>query len=660
MSEVEVLVSKEEIEAGTVEILEEENGATPYKPNIGVTYEGVFSNVVDKTTLRKEQAKAINYLADVVMHTFGPMESNTMMILSAASAGINNPGPETTVKKYSKDGHTVLSKVRFVDPIHTAIQSELLDITSYAEREVGDGTTSAMEIARFIFNNLCKIEDEAKYQPYEIIRSFSRVVSSIKEYIYKDGREIEKGDIYDICMISTNGNEEIAKSIADVYEKYGYDAYIDVVPGRDKEDQIKEYNGMTVNVPYADVAYVNGGDGAATLTESRVYYFIDPIDNRELCSLFEKIIMDNILEPFTRMQQGDMDAEYIPTTIIAPVISRDMSALMEQVVQIMYSYDNQKASSQKPPLLIITNLGPYQDQIYDICRLCGCKGITKYIDDEAKKADQDAGRTPTLENVSTDFYGTCGFIEAGATKTKFINPKFMYEYDKDGNARQDEEGNFITSNKFKEILRTLEGELINAQNSSADANVLGNLKRRINSLKGNMIDYIVGGISQQDRDSKRDLIEDSVLSCRSAAKSGIGFAANYEGLLGSNAVYKSIENANKAKIKNGDALTTEEELDEIMAGIIYLAYYEVQRELYGTYTSNAEEVDNIIIAGLEKYGNPFNLRTKKYDGKVITSIDTDPTILDAISQIILLMFTANQALLPSAVGNKYLNATNNK
>ena len=655
MSEVEVLVSKEEIEAGTVEILEEENGATPYKPTIGVTYEGVFSNVMNKATLRQEQAKAINYLADVVMHTFGPMESNTMMIMSAASAGINNPGPETTVKKYSKDGHTVLSKVRFVDPIHTAIQSELLDITSYAEKEVGDGTTSAMEIARFIFNNLCKIEDEAKYQPYEIIRSFSRVVDSIKEYIYKDGREIEKGDIYDICMISTNGNEEISKSIADVYERYGYDAYIDVVPGRDKEDKIKEYNGMTINVPYADVAYVNGGDGTATLTESRVYYFIEPIDNRELCSLFEKIIMDNILGPFARMQQGDMDAEYIPTTIIAPVISRDLSALMEQVVQIMYNYDERKASSQKPPLLIITNLGPYQDQVYDICRLCGCKGITKYIDDEAKKADQEAGRAPTLENVSTDFYGTCGLIEAGATKTKFINPKYMYEYDENGNAKQDEDGNFITSNKFEEILRTLEGELINAQNSSADANVLGNLKRRINSLKGNMIDYIVGGISQQDRDSKRDLIEDSVLSCRSAAKSGIGFAANYEGLFASNVVYKSIERANSAKKGRGESLTTEEELDETMAGIIYLAYYEVQRELYGTYTSDAKEVEEIIIAGLEKYGNPFNLRTKKYDGKVITSIDTDPTILDAISQIILLMFTANQALLPSAVGNKYLN-----
>lgn len=659
MSEVEVLVSEEEIKAGTVEILEPvSNEEKVYTPKHGITYEGVFSNVVDKTTLRKEQTKAINYLADVVMNTFGPMESNTMMIMSASSAGIKDAGPENAVKKYSKDGHTVLSKVRFIDPIHTAIQSECLDITSYAERKVGDGTTSAMQIARFIFNNLCKIEDEAKYQPYEIIRSFSRVVEAIKKHIYDDGRPIEQGDIYDICMISTNGNEEISKSIAEVYEKYGFDAYIDVVPGINEHDMIKEYNGMTVDVPYADAAYINSGDGCAILTNSRVYYFVDPIDNRELCSLFEKIIMENIMIPFTAMNNGDMDAEYIPTTIIAPVISKDLSALMENVVGLMYNYDQQKAASQKPPLLIITNLGPYQDQIYDICRLCGCKAITKYIDDEAKKADQDAGRAPTLDNVASEFYGMCGLIEAGSQKTKFINPLYMYEYDENGNPKQDENGNNITSQKFKEIIGTLEGELINAKNNSADANELGNLKRRINSLKGNMIDYIVGGVSPQDRDYKRDLIEDSVLSCRSAAKMGIGFAANYEGLLASNVVYKSISMENEANRNAGEEITAARELDEIMAGIVYLAYFDVQKALYGTCTHDVKEVEDIIIAGLEKYGNPLNLHTNKYDGKVITSIDTDPTILDAISQIILLMFTANQALLPSAVGNKYLNIIN--
>jgi hypothetical protein len=81
----------------------------------------------------------------------------------------------------------------------------------------------------------------------------------------------------------------------------------------------------------------------------------------------------------------------------------------------------------------------------------------------------------------------------------------------------------------------------------------------------------------------------------------------------------------------------------------------MQVKLYSTYESDLKKVNEIIMQGAQKYGNPFNLATEKYDGKVITSIDTDIVILDSIAKIITLMFTANQAMLPSPVGNKYLN-----
>ena len=95
--------------------------------------------------------------------------------------------------------------------------------------------------------------------------------------------------------------------------------------------------------------------------------------------------------------------------------------------------------------------------------------------------------------------------------------------------------------------------------------------------------------------------------------------------------------------------------DEMMALIIASAYKKMQEKLYSTYETDPEKVEQIITDGVEKYGNPFNLATELYDGKVITSIDTDAVILDSISKIIVPMFTANQAMLPSPVGNKYLN-----
>ena len=156
-------------------------------------------------------------------------------------------------------------------------------------------------------------------------------------------------------------------------------------------------------------------------------------------------------------------------------------------------------------------------------------------------------------------------------------------------------------------------------------------------------------MSISDRDAKRDLVEDCVLSCRSAAKNGVGFAANFEGYMAAMITWKRLKDLREQGGIDVDMC------DEMMALIIASAYKKMQQKLYSTYETDPEKVEKIITDEVEKYGNPFNLATEKYDGKVITSIDTDVVILDSISKIIVPMFTANQAMLPSPVGNKYLN-----
>ena len=580
------------------------------------------------------QLRTIKDLAAKVMATYGPMESNTLIIRGNSK--------ETMVTKYSKDGHTVLKGNTYLDPIEMSIQAEVEAITGRVEREVGDGTSSAIEMAALIFEELCNIEEESKYRPYALMRSFQRVVDIIKKEILSSGRELEIEDIYDISMISTNGNEEIASQMKQIYQEYGKDVYIDVAPNTNKHDEVKVYDGMSMDVGYSDVAYVNGADGYATIRDARVYYFLDPIDTREMISLFEKIIIENIMEPM----QNDMDM--IPTVIVSPIMSRDMSSLMEQVITMMYKYNEAGLISQKPPLLVITNLGVYSDYFNDISRLCGCKPICKYNDEKIYEADVKSGRAPTLDNVVT-FYGQCDEVSAGVDKTKFIGPHLIYKRDENDNLIKDENGDPVYSETYNIVLSSLEGELVNAQNSKADVNTIANLKRRINSLKANMIDFLVGGMSISDRDAKRDLVEDCVLSCRSAAKNGVGFAANFEGYMAAMITWKRLKDLRE---QGGIEVDT---CDEMMALIIASAYKKMQEKLYSTYETDPEKVEQIITDGVEKYGNPFNLATELYDGKVITSIDTDAVILDSISKIIVPMFTANQAMLPSPVGNKYLN-----
>ena len=68
-----------------------------------------------------------------------------------------------------------------------------------------------------------------------------------------------------------------------------------------------------------------------------------------------------------------------------------------------------------------------------------------------------------------------------------------------------------------------------------------------------------------------------------------------------------------------------------------------------------DDADKAILTvgqGLTK-GTPFNILSEDFDGKVLTSIKTEPAILDSISRIITLLFQTNQFLVPDARFNIY-------
>lgn len=566
----------------------------------------IFSNVVKENELRKIQKDTLKEIADSLVNSFGPMGSNTE---------IYDP---TKLNQYSKDGYTILKKIKFHNVIEQSVQADLVDITQHIVKNVGDGTTSAILLAESMFNSLYKLEREKNYPPYELIHKTKKAIDSIKEIIRDNVKEFNSDVAYDIAMISSNGNEEVANMIKKIYEDYGNDVFIDVGTSTGVDTMIKIFDGMTLDTGYSDTAYINNSaKGTCTLRNPRIYQFDDPIDTPEQMSFLSKIISHNISEP---MATGTSP---IPTVIMAPFISRDMGSFIGQIVNIMYSID---VPENKPPLLIITNIHN-ADQFHDICRMCGCKAIKKYLNATQQKADIDMGIAPTLENIH-DFCGSTELIESDLTKTKFINPEKMFEEDK-----------VTKSVTYNTHLEFLEAELKKAYEENRDANTTGNLKRRLNSLKANMVELLIGGVSASDRDSLKDLVEDTVLNCRSAARYGVGYAANFEGL---RAVYK---------------LSKEE--DNSIYKALFDAYFDLVKTLYFSVVRDEKEVEKIIYDSLDE-GKPMNLRTKELDSRVICSIKTDEVILEALSNILSLMITCNQFITPNPVDNVYRGICDNE
>ena len=591
---------------------------------------GSVNNVVSGTKLRDVQKKVLQDLANAIIPSMGPAGSNSLIIRGNSDADI--------VAEYTKDGNKIIKNVKYQEPIEMAIKSEIENATRHIEKTVGDGTSSIVVMASNIFNGLCKAEAEGNLpsNPYETIRIFKKVISNISEKIRAKGHECTLDDIYDIAYISTNGNEYIADTLKEIYSEYGMNVFIDVSASTNENTYIKTYDGVTIESGYSDPAMINSIDTHSCVIHSttthplRIYHFAETIDTPEQLALFQKIIESNIMDHFTRR-----DGKYIPTVIFAPQISRDAQAYMRRIVQMLLQYP-ESSYSQKPPILIVTNyVGLDENYIDYISQLCGCKPIKKYIDDKIKKQDQESGLAPTLDTVCDNFYGTANEIDADETRTKVIDPALMYKTDDNGNIIYDDDDKPVYSDTYNSIVNFIQAQYDSLSSQAGNVGTLGSLKRQLNAIRCNMIEIFVGGISISDRDSLRDLVEDAVLNTRSAAKNGVGYGAN--------AVGYSITNGKTIENDFRDASDEEYKYACNIVNILYNAYDEAIRSLYSTMYQSTTV--NEIANSMAKKGIPFNMNTEQYDGKVLTSIESEPMSLDTISKIITIMFTANQAIL---------------
>lgn len=567
----------------------------------------IANNVVDKDTLRKIQIKVLNELSDILKLSFGPNGSNACI------------KKENALSRYTKDGHTIIGSLHYNGIIEQSIKDDIESITRHIVKTVGDGTTSAVLMARFILENIIGLEENTNYRPNEIMKTLQKCVDEIKEKIKESGREFTSHDAYDIAMISTNGNETISRNLEIIYEKFGSGVFIDVTPSIGEETMIKSYDGMTINSGYCDSCYVTTKDNTSEVDNPDVYFFEHPIDTRELGVYLDSIISRNIITPVNTQKFETL----VPTVIFAPKISQDMSSIMDSLVSTMASMP----LGNKLPICIITDLID-TDELSDLANMCGAKMIRKYIDPNVFKEDVEAGRAPTPETVF-NWAGHCDKVISYSDKTTFIRPNQMYN---DNNEYSD---------KYYNLLNYLENESKKYM-ESGDTHLANKFKRRLHSLKSNMVELFVGGITQADRDSLCDLVEDAVLNIRSAAQNGVGYGANMSGATISDQFLTEVVK------NNNDRTHLENEIFTIIAN----SYGELISELFYDGGGSIEQIIDLLDK-CNSEGLIYNIAEEKFDTNVISSIQSDITILDTVCKIVGIMATCNQFILPSAMHNIY-------
>lgn len=567
----------------------------------------IYSNIVPTKIVRDVQQDTLKVMADALVKSFGPKGSTTAFVKNLDEKGIN------IAVEYTKDGYTIAKNILFSGPIERSVQDLLCDITRYVVKKVGDGTTSAIVLCEAIFRYLCTNITLADVPPSEIINKFEKVVKAISDKILENKKDCNIDDIYDIALVSTNNNEDVANIIKNIYEKYGMDVFIDVGISTEVENIIKEYDGMTLDTGLAERCMINDrASNRAIVNKPKIYCFNDPIDTPEMLGFLDAILENNIF----RAYRNDSVYEPIPTVILSRAISPDTSSYFESMIKLMHTIPN-------IPLLIVSDI--HQTAMFeDIAQMCGAPFIKKYLNPDLQEKDVEAGLAPTIETI-LDFCGSADAVISDEFKTKIIRPAKMY----------DENGQH--SKEYYGMVSYLETLIDKAISEDQGVDAIQNAKRRLNSFKGNMVDFLVGGVTLADRNNLKAAVEDAILNCRSAAMDGVGYGANY---MAYSAITKLID----------DSKHTDELLDAFLL-VLQSAYKRLIKSLYACSDNKDRDA---LLTGMANYGCPLNIRTNLYDGKVKSSIMTDISILGAINKILMLMFTSNQYLVQTPMHNTYV------
>lgn len=575
----------------------------------------VWHNIVRQDDLRKAQRRVLKYMSASLLASFGPAGSDTM--ICKGNDGVT----------YTKDGRSIAERLQFPNIIDKTCCASVVDVAVKSDKEVGDGTTSAIMMTCEVFDKLC--DANINLDPYTIRRYFNNVCSEIIEEIKSRAIAFTPNLAYKIAYTSTNGNADFAEIIKKIYMDYGNDASINVEISTDEKDHIKTYDGMTLQAGFSDSTYVNTAKNTCELQNPKIYTFKDHVDTPAMCKLFSTIIEKNIVNPMSSNKFNEM----IPTVIIAPVLGVDIQSSIEQIAGYINTL---KQNGIVVPLLIVTNFYDAIGTYDDIAKMCGCRMIKKYSDMKVYEMDKSKGLAPS-EDTIVDFCGSADMVIADSSVTRFINPYKMYV-----EGSRDE-----YSAEYKSLVKWLEDEINNEVVLNNTSNDTGNYSRRLASLKSNLVDLFIGGSSINDRDQSMALIKDAVKNCRSASRYGIGYGANFEGLRASYKIMNKYAN-DTDKIGN---------IKGKIAKVIYTSYVEVIKKLYNSagYDATDEFIDNMI-----KDDCPWDIREDApardidMDPTVATSIMTDAIITESIGKLVVLMFGCNQLLTPEATNNNYV------
>ena len=255
------------------------------------------------TDARAKMLKGIEILNNAVKVTLGPKGRNVVLDKSFGAPRI------------TKDGVTVAKEIELGDKFENMGAQMVREVASKTSDVAGDGTTTATILAAAIVREGAK-SVAAGMNPMDLKRGVDLAVEAVVKDLQSRSKKVTTSEeIAQVGTISSNGDAEIGKMLAEAMQKVGNEGVITVEEAKSLATELDVVEGMQFDRGYISPYFITNAEKMrAELEEPYILIHEKKLSNlQSLLPLLESVVQSG--KPLLIVAE-DVEGEALATLVV--------------------------------------------------------------------------------------------------------------------------------------------------------------------------------------------------------------------------------------------------------------------------------------------------------------------------------------------------------